>query len=198
MLICTLSEGIYEGSILLIGKEIENRSVEDIIKMVITMAKVDIILSEVGTVRIEVKDHAQVYKLVENIEAGNLLLNGSTWRSRVFVTVKETFMTILQSGRIPETYDLHQKVLDNFVRMNKWSENQEHIGCGWVEDFDKHVRVRIQFTKRKQEFLPQRMKIFKTKMDIVKKCKKNNEIGKKYIFERYKNNSDKIPKRLRD
>ena len=67
MLICTLSEGIYEGSILLIGKEIEDRSVEDIIKTVITMAKVDIILSEVGTVRIEVKDHAQVYKLIENL-----------------------------------------------------------------------------------------------------------------------------------
>ena len=179
MLICTLSEGIYEGSILLIGKEIEDRTVEDIIKMVITMAKVDIILNEVGTVRIEVKDHAQVYKLIENLEAGNLLLNGSAWRSRAFVTVKETFMTILQSSRIPEMYDLHCRVLDNFIRMNKWSENQEHIGCGWVEDFDKHVRVKIQFTKRKQEFLPQRMKIFKTKMDIVRKCNENREIGKK-------------------
>ena len=177
MLICTLSEGIYEGSILLVGKEIEDRDAEEIIKMVITMAKVDIILNEVGTVRIQVKDHAQVYKLIENLEAGNPLLNGSTWRSRVFTTVKETFMTVLQSSKIPETYDLHHKVLDNFVRMNKWCEGQEHIGCGWVENCEKHVRVRIKFTKRRQEFLPQRMKIFKTKMEIIKKCEDNEKIG---------------------
>ena len=70
MLICTLSEGIYEGSILLVSKEVEDRTVEDIIKMVITMAKVDIILSEVGTIRTTVKDYAQMYKLIENLEAG--------------------------------------------------------------------------------------------------------------------------------
>ena len=177
MLICTLSEGIYNGSILLIGKEIEDRSVEDVIKMVITMAKVDIILAEVGTVRTEVKDHAQIYKLIENLEAGNLLLNGGIWRSRAFATVKETFMTVLQSSRFPDMYDLHHRVLNNFVRMNKWCENQEHIGCGWVENFDKHVRVKIQFTKRKQEFLPQRMKIFKTKLEISKRCNENDTIG---------------------
>ena len=177
MLICTLSNGIYEGSILLIGKEIEDKSVEEVIKMVITMAKVDIILNEVGTVRIQVKDHAQVYKLLENLEAGNLLLNGSTWRSRTFATVKETFMTVLQSSKIPEVYDLHHKVLNNFVRMNKWCEGQEHIGCGWVENCDKHARVRIRLTKRKQEFLPQRMEIFKTKMEVIRRCEENDKIG---------------------
>ena len=182
MLICTLSDGIYEGSILLVSKEVEDRTVEDIIKMVITMAKVDIILSEVGIIRTTVKDYAQMYKLIENLEAGNLVLNGSVWKSKVFVTVKETFMTVLQSSKIPEMYDQHQKVLDNFVRMNKWSEGQEHIGCGWVEDFNKHVRVKIKFTKRNQKYLEQRLTIFKTKAKIVNECSKNNTNGKKNYF----------------
>ena len=182
MLICTLSDGIYEGSILLVSKEVEDRTVEDIIKMVITMAKVDIILSEVGIIRTTVKDYAQMYKLIENLEAGNLVLNGSIWKSRVFATMKEVFMTVLQSSKIPEMYDLHQKALDNFVRMNKWSEGQEHIGCGWVEDFNKHVRVKIKFTKRNQKYLEQRLKIFKTKAKIVSECSKNNTIGKENYF----------------
>ena len=76
MLMCTENEGIYEGSVLLLNKEIEDQNVEDIIKMGITLAKVDIILAEVGTIRSEVGDYAQVYKLVENLEAGNILLNG--------------------------------------------------------------------------------------------------------------------------
>ena len=177
MLICTLSEGIYEGSILLVSKEVEDRTAEDIIKMVITMAKVDIILSEVGTIRTTVKDHAQVYKIIENLEAGNIVLNGSLWKSRAFMTMKEVFMTVLQSSKIPEMYDLHQKVLENFVRMCKWSDNQEHIGCGWIEDFSKHVRVKIKFTKRSQKYLEQRLKIFKTKARIVKKCSENNTEG---------------------
>ena len=63
--------------------------------------------------------------------------------------------------------------------MNKWSEGQEHIGCGWVEDFSKHVRVRIKFTKRNQKYLEQRLKIFKTKAKIVSECSKNNTNGKK-------------------
>ena len=141
------------------------------------MAKVDIILSEVSTIRTTVKDFAQMYKLIENLEAGNLVLNGSIWKSKVFTTVKEVFMTVLQSSKIPETYDLHQKILDNFIRMNKWSEGQEHIGCGWVEDFDKHVRVKIKFTKRNQKYLEQRLKIFKTKAKIVSKCSINNTKG---------------------
>ena len=182
MLICTLSEGIYEGSILLVSKEVEDRTVEDIIKMVITMAKVDIILSEVGTIRTTVKDYAQMYKLIENLEAGNLVLNGSIWKSKVFITIKEVYMTVLQSSKIPETYDLHKKALDNFVRMNKWSEGQEHIGCGWVEDFNKHIRVKIKFTKRSQEYLEQRLTIFKTKAKIVKECSKNNTNGKKKLI----------------
>ena len=182
MLICTLSEGIYEGSILLVSKEVEDRTVEDIIKMVITMAKVDIILSEVGTIRTTVKDYAQMYKLIENLEAGNLVLNGSIWKSKVFITIKEVYMTVLQSSKIPETYDLHKKALDNFVRMNKWSEGQEHIGCGWVEDFNKHVRVKIKFTKRNQKYLEQRLTIFKTKAKIVKECSKNNTNGKKKLI----------------
>ena len=182
MLICSVNEGIYEGSVLLVNKEIEDRNVEDVIKMTITLAKVDIILAEVGTIRTEVADYAQVYKLIENTEAGNILLNGSTWKSKTFLTIKEVFMTIMQSGKLPETYDCHQKVLNNFVRMSKWADGQEHIGCAWVESYDKHVRVKIKLTKRSQEFLEQRLNIFRTKTELVTKCKENDKIGKPNFY----------------
>ena len=176
------NDGIYEGSVLLVNKEIEDRSVEDVVRMVITLAKVDIILEEVGTIRSVVQDFAQMYKLIEGLDTGNILLNGSTWKSKAFVTIKEVFMTIMQSGKLTETYDNHQKVLDNFVRMSKWTDGQEHIGCGWVESYDKHVRVRIKFTKRSQEFLEQRINIFKTKTELIRKCNDNNKLGKIKIY----------------
>ena len=182
MLICTENNGIYEGSVLLLNKEIEDQNVEDVIKMGITLAKVDIILAEVGTIRSEVGDYAQMYRLVENLDAGNILLNGSTWKSKTFVTIKEVFMTIMQAGKLPEMYNNHQKVLDNFVRMNKWTEGQEHIGCAWVESFDKHVRVKVKLTKRNQKYFEQRLNIFKTKTELVKRCNEDNKIGKQILF----------------
>ena len=178
MLICTLEDGKYEGSILLLNKEIEDRSVEDIVKMIITLAKVDIILAEVGTIRTEVKDYAQMYKLLENLEMGNILLNGARWKSRTFVVINEVFTNILQAGKLPENFDLHQKVLDNFIKMNKWTEGQEHIGCGWIESYDKHVRAKVKLTKRNQNFINQRMEIFKTKTELVKHCQEREKTGK--------------------
>ena len=130
-----------------------------------------------------------MYKIIENIEAGNILLNGSTWKSKAFITVKEIFMTIMQSGKLTEMYDNHQKVLNNFVRMSKWADGQEHIGCGWVQNYDKHVRVKIKLTKRSQKYLEQRLSIFKTKTELVKKCNDNDKIGKKYLY--YKNRETK-------
>ena len=181
MLICTINEGVYEGSVLLLNKEIEDKSVEDVAKMAITLAKVDIILAEVRTIRSVVADYAQIYNLLENIEAGNILLNGSTWKSKAFATIKEVFMTIMQSGKLLETYYSHQKVLDNFVRMSKWTDGQEHIGCSWVESYDKHVRVKVKLTKRDQKHLEQRLNIFKTKTELVTKCNENNELGKRKL-----------------
>ena len=91
-------------------------------------------------------------------------------------------MTIMQAGKLPEMYSNHQKVLDNFVRMNKWAEGQEHIGCAWVESFDKHVRVKIKLTKRNQKYFEQRLNIFKTKTELVKRCDENGKIGKQFYL----------------
>lgn len=182
MLLCELKNGIYEGTIKVQNNEVEERNVQNIIKMGIVLMKIDIMIVEVRTVRLEVKDHAQMYKLLEDMENGNIMRCGDIWRGRAMNTIEHIFMNIIQASKILEMYDMHEKVLTNFVQMNQKNEGQEHMSLGWIETFDKHIEVRIKMTKRDCNHIQQRIEICRTKVQILENLNENEKIGKYVII----------------
>ena len=175
MLICSVNDGIYEGSLLVMNKEIEGKEVVELIQMVTTLMRIDILIEEVPTTKANTMDYNTVYKMLE--EEGNLMLHGSLWRARAMETIKQIFMTIMTGGKIVETYEAHRSLLKKFIEENMCTERQEFIKIGWVETYEKNVKIQIKMTKRTSDFIRQRMEIFKTKVNIVKKCQKKYELG---------------------
>ena len=181
MIICSLNEGIYEGNLAVTNKEIENREVMEVIQMGICLMKIDVMLEEVQGMRTNTADQALMYKLLED-ENNNIMSNGGIWRGRALETIRNILMNILQASKILETFDTHQKVLENFIKMNGKKEGQEFVVIGWVESFEKQVKIKVKMTKRSCEFIPQRLEIFKMKMQIIRSCKENEYLGKIYFI----------------
>ena len=180
MLICSNNNGIYNGSILLLNREIENKEVVELVQMLTILMRIDIMLEEVPVMRANVEDLATIYNIMN--EEGNLMMNGNIWKARAMETVKHIFLTIMQASKIIETYETHQQILEKFIEENKWIEKQEYVKVGWVETFDKNVKVQVKMTKRTSDFIKQRMEIFKTKVNILKQCKKKYKLGKPFIL----------------
>ena len=177
MIICNVTNGIYEGSLSVTNKEIENRDVMEVIQMGICLAKIDVMLEETMGIRTSTSDQAMMYKLLED-QNNNIMENGGMWRGRALETIRNILMNILQASKIIETFDMHQKVLENFLKMNGKKEGLEFVVISWVESFEKQAKIRIKMTKRSCQYIPQRLEIFKTKMQIVKNCKENEYLGK--------------------
>ena len=92
-------------------------------------------------------------------------------------TIKQVFMTIMTGGKIIETYETYKEFLEKFIMENKCVERQEYVKVGWVESFDKNVKIQVKMTKRSSDYIQQRMEIFKTKVQISKKCQKKYNLG---------------------
>ena len=174
MLLCQLKDGIYEGSIMVQNKEINGIEVEGIIQMVTNLAKIDVCLNEIQTMKVEVKDLAQMYKLLEE-ERGSMMLNGAIWRGRTMETIRKIFNTIIQASSITDAYENHEKVIKSFLRKIKWSEKMEFISVGWVEGYDGKIKVNFKMTKRNTDFIKQRIELFNVKTKIANKYKENTK-----------------------
>ena len=157
------------------NKEIEGKEVVELIQMVTTLMRTDIFIEEVPTMKANMKDFHTVYKIME--EPGNLMLHGSLWRARAMETIKQVFMTIMTSGKIIETYETYKDFLEKFISENKCTERQEFVKVGWVESFEKNVKIQVKMTKRSSDFIQQRIEIFKTKVQILKRCQKKYKLG---------------------
>ena len=177
MLICSNNNGIYNGSIILVNKEVESKEVVELVQMLTVLMRIDIMIEEIPVMRANVEDFATIYNLMS--EEGNLMMNGNIWKARVMETIKHIFMTVMQARTITETYEIYQNVLEKFIEENKWIEKQEYIKVGWVETYDKNVKIQVRMTKRTSDYVQQRMEIFKTKVNILKKCKKEHNLGEK-------------------
>lgn len=177
MLICSKKNGIYEGVINVQNNEIESKDVTEMIKMGITLMKIDIMISEIRTVRAEVKDYAQMYKILEDETNGNIMRAGEIWRGKAMKTVEHTFMSVMQASKIVNEYEMHEKMLTNFVRMNQKNEGQEFMSLGWVESSDKQIEIKMKMTRRDCEHIQQRIEICQTKVQILRKCNENETIG---------------------
>ena len=177
MITCNVDKGIYEGSLLVQNGEIEGREATEMIKMGIVLTKIDIMLHEIVTVRSDCADHAQMYKILEDNKNGNIMKCGTAWRSRAMKTLKLVFLEIVQASKILEVYETHQNVLLNFIQMNQKNENQEYIGIGWIEVYEKHVKIKTKLTKKDCEHIAQRVEIYQTKTKILKNCEEINHLG---------------------
>ena len=177
MIICSLNDGIYEGSLSVTNKEIENRSVTEVIQLGICLMKIDVMLEETQGIRTNTTDQALMYKLLED-ENNNIMQNGGIWRGRALETIRNILMNILQASKILEAFEGHRKVLENFLKMNSKKEGLEFVVISWVESFEKQAKIRVKMTKRSSQYIPQRLEIFKTKMQIIKNCKENEFLGK--------------------
>ena len=177
MILCDVNNGIYEGNILVQSGEIEERDVTEIVEMGIVLTKMDIMLHEIVTIRSDCVDHAQMYKILEDKENGNIMKSGTAWRSRAMKTLKIIFLEVVQASRILEMYEAHKAVFTNFIEMNQKNEGQEHIGIGWIELFDKHIKVKTKMTKKDCNHIAQRVEIFQTKTRILKSCEETSQLG---------------------
>ena len=178
MLTCSVENGIYEGSITVMSKEIDGKDVTEVVQMGITLVKVDILTNEIKAVRIQTLDVAQMYKIIEMKECGNIMRNGEVWRGRTIRTIKTVLVEVLQASNLIETYDMHKKVFENFIQLNAKNENQEHVGIGWAEVNDKQVKIHVKLTKRDCNHIKQRIEIYQTKTKILQGCKENENIGR--------------------
>ena len=178
MITCNVSNGIYDGSILIQNGEIDGRDVTELVKMGLVLTKIDIMLHEIMTIRSDCVDHAQMYKILEDKENGNIMKCGTIWRSRAMKTLKVVFLEIVQASKILEVFETHQNVLINFIEMNQKNENQEYIGIGWAEVFEKHVKIKTKLTKKDCNHIDQRVEIYQTKTRILKSCKEIEHLSK--------------------
>ena len=183
MFICSENNGSYESNLQIQSREIEDRNVTELVEMGLTLTKIDIMLHEIKTIRSECKDHAQMYKILEDKENGNIMRCGAIWRSRAMKTLEVTFLEIVQGGKMLEIYEAHQNVLENFIIMNQKNENQEYIGIGWAESKDKVVTIKTKITKKDCNHMEQRVEIYQTKTRILRECKEGDIIGKYFIVE---------------
>ena len=108
----------------------------------------------------------------------NIMKNGTIWRSRAIATIKEVLLSVLQASKITDAFDNHKMVLENFITMNAKNEASEHVGVGWVESFERHIKLRAKLTKRDCNHIQQRIDIFQTKSQILREYKKNTNLGK--------------------
>ena len=145
MIICSVTDGIYEGSLAVTNKEIENREVIEVIQMGICLMKIDVMLEETEGIRTNTTDQALMYKLLEDAN-NNIMKNGGIWRGRALETIRNILMNILQASKIIESYENHQKVLENFLKMNSKKEGQEFVVIGWVESFEKQAKIKVKMT----------------------------------------------------
>ena len=178
MFLTSKSNGIYNSNIHVQNREIEDRDVTDLVKMGIVLTKIDIMSQEIKTIRTECTDQAQMYKILEDKNNGNIMMCGAVWRSRVMKTIKTILLEIVQGGKMLETYENHQDVLENFIKMNQKNESQEYIGIGWVESQEKNVTIRTKLTKKDCNHIEQRVEIYQTKAKILRECKENKFMGK--------------------
>lgn len=178
MFICKENDGIYECNIQIQNREIEDREVTDLVQMGIVLTKIDIMIHEIKTIRSDCTDHAQMYKILDDKENGNIMRCGAIWRSRAMKTLKVTFLEIVQGGKMLEVYETHQNMLENFIRMNQKNESQEYIGIGWVEAHEKFVTIKTKLTKKDCNHMTQRVEIYQTKTKILKECKENKNLSK--------------------
>ena len=182
MFICNENNGIYESNIQVQNREIEDRDVTELVTMGIVLTKIDIMVHEINTIRSDCTDHAQINKVLEDKESGNIMKCGTVWRSRAMKTLKLVFMEVIQGGNMLEAYETHKNVLENFIQMNQKNEKQEYIGIGWAETYDKNVMIRTKITKKDSNHIDQRVEIYQTKTRILKENKENKNLGKMKIF----------------
>ena len=177
MFITSKSEGIYNSNIHVQNREIEEREVIELVQMGLTLTKIDIMIHEISTIRTDCTDQAQMYKILEDEENGNIMMCGAIWRSRAIKTIKTVLLDIVQGGKMIEAYESHQNVLKNFIKMNQKNEGQEYIGLGWVESQEKNISIRTKITKKDCNHIAQRVEIYQTKAKILKECKENKFMG---------------------
>ena len=178
MLITRKDRNVYTTSIKMVNQEVKKQNPKETAEMGLTLAKIDIMISEIDTIRTEPFNQRELYKLIENNEDGNPMSNGAEWRARTMKLIKETFHEILFSSNIPETYSKHEKMLKNVLKENKWTEKMEFVAVGWIETDSQNTWAKSKLTKRSGSNIEARMEIFETKTKIASKCQENTELGK--------------------
>ena len=148
MFLTSKNDGIYNSNIHVQNREIEEREVTELVRMGIILTKIDIMVQEISTIRTDCTDQAQMYKILEDKENGNIMMCGAIWRSRAIKTIKTVLLDIVQGGKMLEAYESHQNVLKNFIKMNQKNESQEYIGLGWIESQEKNITIRTKLTKK--------------------------------------------------
>ena len=148
MLTCEKNDGIYNGAIIVLNKEIDGRDVTEVVQMGINIIKIDILTSEIQVAKPDTPDLAQMYKILEMKDRGNIMKNGTIWRGRTIKTIKAVLLDVLQASNVLEAYETHKNELENFIKMNTKGENMEHVGIGWTVSHDKHIKIHVKLTKR--------------------------------------------------
>ena len=182
MLITEKINDVYVSSIKFLNQEIDNQNPIDTAEMGIILTKIDIMLEEVFTVKEDPINQNELYRILHENDVGNPMRNGAMWRARVMKLTRNIFEEIMQSSKIPETYENHRKLLENIIKENKWTEEMEFITVGWIETNDKYTWANCKMTKRIGNNLEARMEIFKTKTMIAKECKKKTQLSKSESF----------------
>ena len=171
--------GLYVANMRMLNREIEGMNPVDVAKMMINLTRLDIMIEEIKTVREDRYDMNEVYRMLNNNEEGNPMRHGARWRARVMMVVKEIFNRILHAGNVTDMYNNHRRVIENFIKENRWTEDQELIGIGWVETTTNYTYARSKLTKRQGQNFHLRLEIFETKKQLIQKVRKDAEIGKK-------------------
>ena len=94
MFLTSKNDGIYNSNIHVQNREIEEREVTELVRMGIILTKIDIMVQEISTIRTDCTDQAQMYKILENKENGNIMMCGAIWRSRAMKTIKTILSTL--------------------------------------------------------------------------------------------------------
>ena len=179
MIITREKSGIYDTNIKMRNNEVEGMNPIDVAKMVINLARLDIMIEEIETIREDRYDMNEIYQILKNNTEGNPMRNGPRWRARVMSMMKEIFGQIMQTSKLPDMYITHQKVIENFIKENKWTEEQEMVIIGWVETTKEYTWARCKMTKRQGQNFKLRMEIFEMQKALSVRGKKDAQIGKK-------------------
>ena len=182
MIITDEKNGMYQASITMVNDEVEGFNPIEIVKMIINLTRLDIMVEEIQTMREDRYDMNTIYKILAEGKEGNPMRNGPKWRARVMMVMKEILMRVLQTSSIPDMYRTHQKIIENFIKENRWTEDQEMIGIGWVETTAKLTCAKCKMTKRQGQNFKLRMEIFETQKKLNIRGKEDAKIGKKIYF----------------
>ena len=194
MIITEENEKIYTANIVMRSKEVGGTNPLETIKMLINLMRLDIMICEIQTIREDRYDMNKLYNLILEENAGNPMRNGPKWRARVMMLMKEIFMQIIQSSNIPDLYNTHHKIIEKFIKENRWTEDQEMIGIGWVETTKDKICAYGKMVKRQGSDIKLRMEIFETQKRLSIKGKEDAGIGKKIKFISYKNRKSNLVK----